>query len=254
MSIKNTRLTTNTALAIRLLQCAADINNKNNKRLKDLILVAEEARNSVDKDQVKRPTKRVTIADNPISLPAAIPPANAKATMAEPAAKKQRSEPVAQSFATLEVPDLLILANIRKGCKDPAVFTKLLCNYLFFQNEMCRVLVGRATVLQSSYKKHCAELQPCKELVSTSDLFICYLYASRRLSKVHCYCKDNVCDSVDSCLTLNTIFDTTMENVLDLTNDILIATYGTADDNLIGLIREDARLKKASQREWVGSA
>jgi hypothetical protein len=242
MVIKNSRLVTNSALAIKLLQYAPVLPDRENKKLKDLILAAEKAKESTE--EVKESLKRKNIVD--ISTPI-----NLKARVTRSVTKKQRSEPIPKTMEISQDENLILLNRLRRQCIDSATFTKLLCDYIFYQNEKCRVLVGRAVALQNNYKKHCQQLQPPKELIETYDLFMSYLYASRRLAKNDCYCKNRTCESTESCVTLNTVFENTQESVINVTNDILLATYGTFDDKIIEAIREDARVKKAFQRERV---
>ena len=100
MVIKNSRLVTNPALAIKLLQYAPVLPDRENKKLKDLILAAEKAKESTE--EVKEPLKRKNIVD--ISTPI-----NLKARVTRSVTKKQRSEPIPKTMEILQDENLILL-------------------------------------------------------------------------------------------------------------------------------------------------
>lgn len=133
-------------------------------------------------------------------------------------------------------------ANIK-----PQVFISLTCDYLFYQNEMCRVLVGRARSLKVNYLKWSKDQNQNPPASESSPPFLVYLGASRKLMSNYCYCRKDQCSG--DCETLKIIFTITETESAAKINEVLVATYGTADILLIEAIREDTRKKKAAERE-----
>ncbi len=155
-----------------------------------------------------------------------------------------------------EKDQLTLLGELHKRAVPwrPQVFAKLLCDFLYYQNEYCRVMVGRAVALESNYKKWLLEQQAQQPQLAQNNApppvsFMVFLVASRRLSPEHCYCKGASCPSQADCRTMNTVFGMTENELADPINAVLDATYGTHDRNQIEGIRENGRRIKAMQRE-----
>ena len=125
----------------------------------------------------------------------------------------------------------MLLAVVCKPNKNLDGFAKLLCDFLYYQNDMCKVLIGRAIALRTNYKRYCKELQPPREVVDSNDLFLAYLCANGKLCKFIRYCKNTICNQL-IVINLNTIFEI-VKRIINLTNEVLVATYGTSNDNQI---------------------
>ncbi len=81
--------------------------------------------------------------------------------------------------------------------------------------------------------------------------YVAFLGASRRICRGWCYCAKEQAAACDGdCRTLNALFPTLNETgARTLIDEVLVATYTTADDQLIEAIRADARAKSAASAQ-----
>jgi hypothetical protein len=128
------------------------------------------------------------------------------------------------------------------------VLGKALCDYLFYQSYISRLMVGRSVALKTNYDRWKIE-----QGINTEDVhpFIVYLGASRRLQPECCFCEGLPCSKGENCQTLNAIFGITEQDVRTRIDEVLSATYGTSNDNLITRIRENATLEKQMAKEII---
>lgn len=137
--------------------------------------------------------------------------------------------------------ELLLLNKLIKHAhvSRSADVERILNDYLFYRNDNCKYLVGKAVALKQNFhywwKIHAVPG------ASSYRSYIAHLGAAHRLCHGWCYCKtsDPVCDG--DCITLTTIFGCTESTMLDAINEVLRATYNTDDDKLIECIRAHAR-------------
>lgn len=253
-SIPVSLLTTNLEQATKRLKFILDniviTNDKNSNQynpLKELYQACLQA-------EMKNTNMVISQTDNlpPTSAPVAMQTRSNRKRKLE--IKESKSVEIKEILSTINDANLLLLNKVHNKLNKTDkydAFVKLLCDYLYYQNEMCRILIGRAIALKSNYKRWYDEQAGRVPFDQANISFICYLGASRRLSKNNCYCKDHQCKENTNCLTLNTIFNNSESKNITTINEVLVATYGTSQDSLIDVIREDARLKKAMQRERV---